>query len=90
MSLGGKALDAWVLLDGPPTGGTCLFRLDVADSNFSMDVREISFLESTPGVWLEMKDVVPLVDADLVVLGIRCVLSDGWPGMLYIDDVSIR
>ena len=37
-----------------------------------------------------MKDVVPLVDADLVVLGIRCVLSDGWRGMLYIDDVSIR
>jgi hypothetical protein len=91
--LGGKTLDAWVLLDGPSTGGTCLFRLTTADSlgNQGLDeLREISFLQSTSGVWLEMKATVPLPDANLVQLGIRCVLDDGWPGKLYIDDVSIR
>jgi hypothetical protein len=86
--VGGKTLDAWVLLDGPSTGGTCLFRLISAEG--SDELREISFLESTAGVWLEMKDTVPLPDADLVQLGIRCVLSDGWPGKVYIDDVSIQ
>jgi len=89
MNLGGKMLDAWVLFDGPPTTAVCLFQLYTSD--FILDeLRVLSFVAQQPGLWYQLHDTVPLRDANLLKLLIRCVLDDGWPGTLYIDDVSIR
>jgi hypothetical protein len=89
MSIGGKTLDAWILIDGPPTTGTCLFSILHPDGT-AEEIRGLQLNPEDVDVWRELTVTVPLTNPDVVKLGIRCLLEDGWPGTLYIDDVSIR
>jgi len=89
MNLAGKTADAWILLDGPSTVAVCLF--DFMDpSNTVNEIRAVSFQLGDVGIWREAKVTIPANSPGVVKLAIRCELNDGWPGTLYIDDVSIR
>jgi hypothetical protein len=92
MNLAGKTIDAWILLDGPGPlsfSGTCNLVLshptDQAD-----EFRGVTFLSNQLGVWRELRVTVPLAKPDVVKVQIHCRLDDGWPGTVYIDDVSIQ
>jgi hypothetical protein len=91
MKLAGKTLDAWIRLEGVPLtfSGLCAFRVLYPD-NTAEDFRGLTFLPDQIHVWRELKVTVPATTPAVVKLAIRCKLDDGWPGTLYIDDVSIR
>jgi hypothetical protein len=89
INTGGKALVAWILIDGPPTGGVCLFDISHPDGTTS-EIRGLQLVAGDVDVWRELKVSVPLSQGDVVKLAIRCVMTDGWTGTLYIDDVSIQ
>jgi hypothetical protein len=91
MDLGGRTLDAWILRDGPPTllNGACLFVIQHPDGAFE-EPRGIEFDANEIDVWRELSLTVSLATPYVWKVAIRCVMEDGWPGTLYIDDVSIR
>jgi hypothetical protein len=89
IDVGGKRLDAWVLFHGPPTTSSCFFVIE-DDPNSPGSFLVLSYVETPLDVWMEMSQLVPLSVSNAVVFGIECKVDDGWPGQLYIDDVSIR
>jgi hypothetical protein len=89
MDLGGRTLDAWILVDSPSSSAVCQFRINHPNGDYE-DIRGVGFLPDEVGIWREMKVTVPLATPDIVQLGVHCTANDGWPGRLYIDDVSVR